>query len=106
MYTRTKSVLASNSLSLDRYVERKDGVPDIANSTLLYYLDRYEDRKRYTITRYEYRMDLIAEDIYGKSDYSWILMYINRITSLGELILGKQIEYIPMGGLDYIFRSL
>nr|DAK84273.1 MAG TPA: hypothetical protein [Caudoviricetes sp.] len=106
MYTRSKSVLASNSVSSDRYIEDKGGVPDIANSTLLYYLDNCSERNIYTITKYEGRIDLISEEIYTKPEYSWILMYTNRITSLDELTLGRDIEYIPMNKLNAIFKSI
>ena len=106
MYTRTKSVLISNNISPDRFIEDKGGVPDISNSSLLYYLDKSENRKIYTVTRYEHRIDLISEDIYGKPDYSWILMYINRIRSIDEIVLGKDLEYIPTDSLNYLFKSI
>ena len=106
MYTRIKSVLASNNVSVDRYIDHKVGVPDIANSTLLYYIDHCPDRLIYTITKYEKRIDLISDDIYANQDYSWILMYINRFTSLDELTLGKHIEYIPKIKLDEILKTI
>lgn len=105
MFKRTKSILVSTNTSLDRYLEIIDGVPDIANSTLLYMIDNESTRVPYKITKYEHRIDLISEDIYGNSNYSWILMYINRI-GIEDLTLGKVIDYIPTNNLTSILRMI
>jgi hypothetical protein len=105
MYKRSKSILVGNSVDIGRYVENIDGIPDLSNSTLLYMLDNETEREPYKITKYENRIDLISEDIYGDSKYSWILMYINRI-GIGDLTLGKVIYKIPQDNLTSIFRMI
>nr|DAX54267.1 MAG TPA: baseplate wedge protein [Bacteriophage sp.] len=105
MYKRSKSILVGTNVGIDRYVEDIDGIPDLSNSTLLYMLDNETEREPYKIAKYENRIDLISEDIYGDSKYSWILMYINRI-GIGDLTLGRTIYKIPQDNLTSIFRMI
>lgn len=94
-----------NNVSLDRYIEVIDGISDIANSQLLYYLDQEVEFEEYTITRFECRFDLISEDIYGHQKYDWILQYINRIR-VEDLIRGRKIKYIPLARLTQIIQLI
>lgn len=105
MYKRVKTYISSSEVSPDRFIESINDIPDYANSTLLYKLDEEDTRSEYTITKYERRIDLIANEIYGNEKYSWILMYLNRVT-VNELVRGKVLEYIPMTTLENILRSI
>lgn len=105
MYTRSKEFTKSNATDLTRFVETIGISSDYANSTLMKYLDESEDLEQYTITKYEGRVDLISEDIYGDTKYSWILMYINRM-NIDEFIRGKVINYIPIAYLEDIFDKV
>lgn len=105
MYKRIKTYISSSEVSPDRFIESINDIPDYANSTLLYKLDEEDTRSEYIITKYERRIDLIANEIYGNEKYSWILMYLNRVT-INELVRGKVLEYIPMTTLENILRSI
>lgn len=106
MFKRTESYALSSDLNPLRYIENTElaGL-DLANSTLLYMLDKETEYLEYTITRYERRIDLISIDIYGSSDYSWIVMYTNRI-KISELVRGVKLKYIPINRLQVILSSI
>lgn len=70
MYKKGKAIVSSKE-ELGNYIEEFD----VYNSSFLTkLLDPSLPRDPYQITRYEYRPDLIAEDIYGSSSYTAILM--------------------------------
>lgn len=70
MYKKGKSIISSKE-ELGNYIEGFD----VYNSSFLTkLLDPSLPRDFYQITRYEYRPDLIAKEIYGSSSYMAILM--------------------------------
>lgn len=105
MFTRSKNYSNSNNvISPDRFIEVIDDINDIANSQLLYMLDQETERLSYTITRFEHRIDLIANEIYGSEKYSWVLLYLNRI-SVSDLTRHTVLRYIPIDRLKVIIQS-
>lgn len=102
MYTRSKQFIKSGSnISPSLFVENND----IHNSELLYRLDNITDRKLYQITKFENRIDLISNDIYKTDDYSWILLYINRV-NVEDLVRGTYLEYIDESVLKNLISSI
>lgn len=101
MYRRNKEYIKSNNASPELFVEDQD----YSNSELLYKLDLVTEFSLFTITKNEHRIDLISKEIYGDDKYSWILMYVNRI-SVDELIKGVTLKYIPLDTLKRILSSL
>lgn len=78
---------------------------DIMNSEMLYILDQSIVRKEYTITKFEHRWDLICKDIYGSTDYVWVLQHVNKC-SMRELIRGKVLQYIPLDTLTNLLAKI
>lgn len=105
MYTRTKGYLQSSNIDPIKFIESKDNLTDIGNSTLLYLLDECTNRYTWKITKNEHRIDLISKDIYGDEKYDWVLLYINRCT-IKDLIRGKILEFIPLNYLLSIINSI
>ena len=101
MYKKNNNIIKSNGISPDLFIEDDD----YAGSELLWKLDQFEDYETFTITKNEYRIDLIAEEIYGKEEYSWILLYINRV-SLEDLVRHRVLNVIPKDKLTKIINSV
>lgn len=101
MYRRTKEYVKSNKVECDIFINGNE----YCNSELLYKLDKVTEYSDYKITKYEHRIDLIAEDIYKDEKFSWILLYINRI-GIGDLVRGRVICYIPLTNLQSIINSV
>ena len=99
MYTKSKS-MGSKKQDLSNYVEGYD----IYNSKLLELLkDPKIETVEYTITKYEYRPDLIAQDFYRDEKYTGILMITCGI-GLEEYIRGVILKLIPKSVLDRIIE--
>lgn len=101
MHTRSEEYIKSNNLSPDIFIENFD----YANSELLYKIDKVTDYAEYVITKNEHRIDLIAIEIYGNEKYSWLLMYINRL-SIDQLTRRTVLKYIPISELTEIINSI
>lgn len=102
MFKYNKTNVTSKSEEVSRYVEGND----IFNSELLRALDDPSiNRVRYMITRFEYRPDLIAKEIYGSDSYCSILMHQLRM-SLGDYKRGMVVRVIPKSDIDRILKSI
>ena len=100
MFKRTKQIIKSNDVSPEIFIEGNDYV----NSELLTKIDQVDEYKTFIITKNEHRPDLIAEEIYGDEKYSWLIMYINRV-SLDDLVRHKVLNVIPLSKLTDIVQS-
>jgi hypothetical protein len=73
-------------------------------SNILSALTSIESGGQYTIQGAESRPDMIANDIYGDTQYWWAIMVYNSITSVDQLVNGLQINYPRVDLLeDYYF---
>jgi hypothetical protein len=102
MYKRNnKDYIQSGDFSPSIFIENND----YANSELLTKLDLFTEYEKFTITKNEHLLDLISEEIYGDKKYSWIIMYINRI-SLDELVRHRTLNVIPIDKLKIIIGTV
>lgn len=101
MYTKNSTII-SNKNELANYISGFD----VYNSSLLVSLsDPRIERTMYTITAYEYRPDLIAEDFYGDTSYQGLLM-LQSGTSLVGYQRGYVLSLIPKLTLDNILGNI
>lgn len=109
MFSRSNKYLVDKSTStVDRFLDHSGsgGTIDYTNSELLYSIDQLAlDRHDWTITKYENRIDLLSREIYGSEEYSWLLLYINRV-NIEDLEKGKVIQYIDKDQLDGLMSRL
>lgn len=79
---------------------------DIFDSLLLSLInDPTLERETHEITVHEYRPDLLAQDIYGSTSYTGLLL-LQVKNGLSSLSRGATIEVLPKSVLDVIIKSL
>ena len=101
MYSRAKIV----SYGLEDIVNYISG-SDVYNSKLIELLkDPGLEREEYEITTFEYRPDLIAQEVYGSTNYEGLLM-IQTGTTLINYKRGETLMLIPKDSLDSLLRSI
>ena len=101
MYSRSNKIISSE-VDLSNYVEGYD----LFNSVLIDQLsDTSLEKETYVVTTKEYRPDLIAEEIYGSSSYTGLLMLVAGLPLEGYR-RGNSFQYIPKTTLDLIIRKL
>lgn len=102
MFKSGNSSKSESFEDLSQYIEGHD----VFNSKLLRVLnDPSVTRVSYMITRYEYRPDLIAKDIYGSVNYCSLLMSQCRI-SIDGYVRGVVLRIIPKDYLDKIILNM
>ena len=101
MYTRTNKV----SSGIEDVVNYISGY-DIYNSKLIEQLrDPSLPREQYEIKTFEYRPDLIAQEVYGSTIYEGLLM-IQTGSTLTNFKKGATLMLITKSSLDSLLRSL
>jgi hypothetical protein len=101
MYSRAK-IVSSGLEDIVNYISGSD----VYNSKLIELLkDPGLEREEYEITTFEYRPDLIAQEVYGSTDYEGLLM-IQTGTTLINYKRGETLMLIPKDSLDSLLRSI
>ena len=101
MYTKANKV----SSGIEDVVNYISGC-DVYNSKLIEQLrDPSLPRKQYEIKTFEYRPDLIAQEVYGSTDYEGLLM-IQTGSTLTNFKKGTTLTLIPKYSLDSLLRSI
>lgn len=78
---------------------------DVVTSDFLLELKNIESGGQYTIQGAESRPDIISNDIYGDTQYWWLILVYNNITAVDQLTNGLEIQYPRVDLLeDYYFN--
>lgn len=83
-----------------------DGCYDPITSALLMELRTIESGGQLTINGQESRPDLVARDIYGDTQYWWIIMAYNSLITVDSLVNGLQIQYPRVDLLEDFYFNL
>jgi hypothetical protein len=59
-----------------------------------------------TITTQEHRPDLISYDIYGSTQYWWIIMAYNGLSSINDIKAGDTITFPSLASLENLYFTL
>jgi len=101
MFTKKKKII-SNRQEIGNYIEGFD----VYNSLFLKnLLDPILYREEYTIVNYEYRPDQIAQDFYGSTDYTAILIIQTGIKAR-DMKKGTKLYLLPKETVDRIINEL
>lgn len=101
MYRKPDRII-TKKINLSNYVNGYD----LYNSALIHQLTNPDiPREEYVINNYEYRPDLIAEEIYGSTEYLGLLL-ITQATPLNQYKKGVILSIIPKKILDGIIESM
>ena len=79
--------------SLENLQNFVNGGYDPISSSILLELKNITSGGQYTIQGQESRPDQIANDIYGDTQYWWVIMAYNDLIQTSDLINGLQIEF-------------
>ena len=101
MYSPERKITGSNLYNLKNYIEGDD----IYNSKFLYLFHNLPAKGIYTINRFEYRIDLISQDMYGSTDYSDLILFYNNV-STDDLTIGKFLSKFDLADLDRLILTL
>ena len=91
---------------VSRFMRFERGVYDFSTSYFLQEFMKLSPEGAYTILSVPQRPDVYSRDIYGNTDYWFLLLYYNNVTFLNELELGTSLTYPSISDMENIFFSL
>lgn len=100
MYVPDRKITGITNSDVVHYVENND----VYNSKLLRLLNQLPAVGTYRIKRYEYRIDLISQDMYGKDVADLIMIYNN--VKISDLKIGFELKKFSLSDLDTLILNL
>jgi len=100
------SELETNRFDLARFCEFKEGVFDDLDSYFLDALLKLPLAGAYAIEGEAVRPDALSVNLYGSTQYWWILLVYNGMVSHEELTIGKTIFYPSLDQLETLYFEL
>lgn len=91
---------------LARYMTFRDGYFDAASSYLIQNLKTLPLVGYYIITDEPYRPDMIAWDIYGDTQFWWMIMVYNNIIDIRNLPQLTKLTFFSLNDLDRMFAQM
>jgi hypothetical protein len=106
MFYLDLSIPTTARYDLARFVDYSSGVHDILSSFFLSNISQLEMSGTYQIITEEGRPDLISFNIYGSTQYWWIIMYFNSISNFDDLSCGLVINYPSLQSIEDLYFQL
>lgn len=79
---------------------------DPLNSYMLEKISGIKSGGQFTVTSEEGRPDIISNKIYGDTQYWWVILLYNAITSFDDLVNGMELKYPKLQELEDFYFSL
>jgi len=99
-----------NSTSQDRYSLSKfmkfTDIDDPLTSNFLDELLKIRPTGTYVVKNELARPDMLSYRIYGSTQYWWVILYYNSMTSVYDITLGMTISYPSITDLEELYFSL
>ena len=107
MFYIDNTITTVDKYDLSKFIEMSDdGVFNPLNSYFLYALPKLPTVNFYTVTLEAGRPDLLSYNIYGSTQYWWILMYYNHMIKPQDIKTGMSIRYPAFGDIEQLYRDL
>lgn len=85
----------------------ESGTFDCLNSYMLYALPNLPSAGYYTLTTSDVnRPDMLSFNIYGRTQYWWILMHYNSLSHPSDLKLGLTISFPSLGTIEQLYLNM
>lgn len=106
MFYIDNDLKTSDKYDMAKFIELKsDGVFNSLNSYFLYKLPLLHAVGYYTIRKEENRPDLLSYNIYGETQYWWILMWYNHFLKPQDLKNGVLIKYPSKSAIQQMYME-
>ncbi len=79
---------------------------DILTPYFFYKLEKILPNGKYRVVNEQYNPSLVSYNIYGSTDYWWIIMIYNNIFSFDDIILGLELQYPSIEDLEDLYFEL
>ena len=100
-----------DTITTDRYDLAKfidftdDGVFDVLNSYMLLEIPQLPYVGIYTIKREAERPELLSYNLYGDTQYWWVIMWYNSLLKPQDITTGLEIKYPSLSSLEQLYMN-
>ena len=101
----------NETITIDKYDMAKflefdeDGVFDCLSSYFLSEIPKLPLSGNYTLRAEEERPDLLSYNIYGDTQYWWILLWYNNMLKPQDLKVGTIIKYPSLSSIEQLYMN-
>lgn len=82
-----------------------DGVFDPLNSYFMYEIPKLPTIGYHTVRTEEHRPDMLSFNIYGDTQYWWVLMWYNHMMKPQDIKVGVQVRYPSLSSLEQLYLN-
>lgn len=88
-----------------RFVFFREGTFDVPNSQFIHRIKELPAVGVYTVNNDAFRPDMISHAIYKDTQYWWLLLAFNDLTSNDQFPVGALVNYFSLDDLNTLFFS-
>jgi hypothetical protein len=105
-YNQNPQIAGMKRFDIARFLFSRDGYFDAASSYLIQNLPSLPMIGYYIIVDTPFRPDTFSFDIYGDTQFWWMLMLYNNIIDIRNLPQLTKINYFSLSDLDNMFSKM
>jgi len=106
MFYIDNDTVTTDKYDMAKFMEfGEDGVFDSLSSYMLYQIPMLPIAGYYTLRTEENRPDMLAFNIYGDTQYWWVLMWYNNFLKPQDLKVGVKIKYPSMSAIEQLYMA-
>jgi hypothetical protein len=95
-----------NRFDLAKFIKYDNDSFDILTSYFIRELKKLPSKGNLTVTYQEFKPELLADIIYGDTQYEWVLMEYNNLTDIFDIVSGTVINYPSLTDLEALYFGL
>ncbi len=106
MYYINNDIVTTDGYDFCKFMELDEfGTFDSLNSYWLYAIPLLPLQGTYKITLEENKPDLLSYNLYGDTQYWWIILWYNYLAKPTDLTVGLQINYPSLNSIQQLYTN-
>ena len=106
MFYIDNETVTNDKYDLAKFMDfEENGVFDSLNSYLLYQIPSLPVAGYYTLRKEQNRPDILSYNIYGDTQYWWILLWYNHFLKPQDLKSGIKIKFPSLSAIEQLYLN-
>ncbi len=89
-----------------RFFDYRSNKFDVLTSYFIRELKKLRSKGNFTVTFEEEKPELIAEKIYGSTQFDWVIMVYNKLTNIYQIKSGLELNYPSLSDIENLYVNL
>lgn len=96
----------TDRFDLSKFMLYDEDVYEVVTSNALATIPQLPVGGQFTVNGMERRPDLVSYEIYGSTQYYWVIMVYNGLQSFNEIVHAQELRYPSLATLEDFFFNL